>query len=661
MSGDFSPTINPAWNLSDKTSGSHAVPVPTRSSIPAVTKSANPSTSIGTNPLLVEEFASEPLVENVLVNAFIKTVSTLLDSFLRHAEERFPVRIPVKLIRILSPLYHALIFMEKEVKESGITEQRTPEERRLTQVLPKAITALKTVSEYIEKAMPFIGSKENIEEISIVQHVPLIVKEALKELRGFLPYLLYVMQKEKFLPPPLLFALKQKIEGLLLEFLEEEQPAESMQEETPTSESFNEKETVSQKPSFGMPLEQPLQKMVKEEMGHPVMLPSFIEEETLLQPSEKAAEPLPTRHLPVISLLRTYPFYIPPIVEGFVLPIFPYVGMRRPVLAPWIEQMRQQNEFSTAIPFAFIVPYTPASVIHTNSASTRPLGKIPQTEEGVLDEEGGGEEEPPYLFVYVDKGETLYGDPFSEGSMDERPLRKMQLAAFAIGVYPVTVMQFIAYLNHLARAGEIKMDTKGRVYSLQGALLCQTKVGNAESPIETEALRLRLGFLASKGKEHDPVTCVSYLGAEDFCRVGQFRLPREMEWEKAASVHMENGLAVYKYRYGFSEDVIDPTYANYNSGYADGGFNGMIAPVGCYNGSRMFVRQGRSFATADAKSPFGCYDMSGNVAEWVAADAKGMTKGGHFQSRAFDLRVSARELLDPMSCLSTVGFRVACT
>jgi formylglycine-generating enzyme required for sulfatase activity len=103
-----------------------------------------------------------------------------------------------------------------------------------------------------------------------------------------------------------------------------------------------------------------------------------------------------------------------------------------------------------------------------------------------------------------------------------------------------------------------------------------------------------------------PVVWVSWFGAWHFADYYGWQLPTEHEWEKAA-----RGMTGYGYPWG---NTIDGSRANYwNSG--DPYDNG-TTPVGFYNGETHVVN-GVSFSTTDSPSPFGVYDMAGNVWNWT--------------------------------------------
>jgi formylglycine-generating enzyme required for sulfatase activity len=92
-----------------------------------------------------------------------------------------------------------------------------------------------------------------------------------------------------------------------------------------------------------------------------------------------------------------------------------------------------------------------------------------------------------------------------------------------------------------------------------------------------------------RNKPEQPVSGINYNDATSFCSWANKRLPTEAEWEKAA-----RGPEGFKYPWG---NEIDDSKANY------GRKDEVTANVDAY---------------PEGKSPYGVYNMSGNVFEWVS-------------------------------------------
>ena len=296
---------------------------------------------------------------------------------------------------------------------------------------------------------------------------------------------------------------------------------------------------------------------------------------------------------------------------------------------------------------------------------------------------------PSQKLVIVPEGKALLGDVFNEGANDESPVQTVFVNQFSIGVYDVTNALYAAWLNKAVKDGKIvylsEFEKKGQVIDLSGRLLFKTIESDSYSQISASRdNEMGTIFRPIPGKDNFPVIDVTWYGAQAYCADHNYRLPTEAEWEKAASMSLTNeGKTLKKYRYGFSQDKIDKTWANYK--YDDTpitNFQVRTTEVGFYNGINLLPlsnNEKTQLRTHDAKSPVGAYDMSGNVFQWMAdwygprkatnsiitdpqGPAKGtkkIAKGGCYDSLAEELRVAKRLPLAPEYCDPYTGFRVA--
>ena len=147
--------------------------------------------------------------------------------------------------------------------------------------------------------------------------------------------------------------------------------------------------------------------------------------------------------------------------------------------------------------------------------------------------------------------------------------------------------------------------------------------------------------------DNHPVVYVTWFGSWAFAEHYGLRLPSEHEWEKAA-----RGNTGYDYPWG---DNIDGSRANYyDSG--DPWDNG-TTPVGMYNGQTI-----QGFQTTDSPSPFGVYDMAGNVWDWTDSFWSGTSsyrviRGGGWSFNTDYLRSWSRDNYNPYGGSYLIGFR----
>jgi len=134
----------------------------------------------------------------------------------------------------------------------------------------------------------------------------------------------------------------------------------------------------------------------------------------------------------------------------------------------------------------------------------------------------------------------------------------------------------------------------------------------------------------SESNTHHPITGVSALDADAFCRWMGGRLPTESEWEYAAK-------GGESYEYAGSNNLDEVGWYSANSG-----------------GTAKRVKQLRA-------NGYGLYDMSGNVWEWTSSKdgADRVFRGGSWINDASDCRVSSRIIISPVVRYLSLGFRLA--
>jgi formylglycine-generating enzyme required for sulfatase activity len=279
---------------------------------------------------------------------------------------------------------------------------------------------------------------------------------------------------------------------------------------------------------------------------------------------------------------------------------------------------------------------------------------------------------PSDAFVVVLAGEAIIGDPFSDSKQNERPAKRKWIEAFAIGAYEVTNRQYANWLNKALKEGTIVLDPSnpGHVLNQEGLLICRTMEANPLAQISIQKGSQTNSFSPVLGKENYPVIEVTWYGANAYCRDLGYRLPKEDEWEKAAGNAMGQNREPIRYKYGFTSNTIDRSWANYKfQETKEGTIQVLTTPIGFYNGTNtlpLILQDREQVMTHDAKSPSGAYDMSGNVWEWTASwdeldssDTHKIVKGGCYDSLAEGVRVSERLALPPDYADIFTGFRAA--
>jgi formylglycine-generating enzyme required for sulfatase activity len=163
--------------------------------------------------------------------------------------------------------------------------------------------------------------------------------------------------------------------------------------------------------------------------------------------------------------------------------------------------------------------------------------------------------------VIIPGGVSLLGDPempkLFDNQLPSADFASVNSGTFAIARSPVTNKQFRRFLES----------------SMYKSL--------TEFPLITR-----------KGIRAHPVTNVSWTDALAYCKWAEGRLPTEVEWEKAA-----RGIDGRPYPWGWQQP--NEKYCNF------GDPKGGTSRIGRY---------------VEGVSPYGCFDMAGNVWEWCATE-----------------------------------------
>ena len=229
----------------------------------------------------------------------------------------------------------------------------------------------------------------------------------------------------------------------------------------------------------------------------------------------------------------------------------------------------------------------------------------------------------------------------------------------------VTVTQYTAFLGQALADGTLGVDGGQVVGFYPGdefhGARHEIEIPAAEYifvPLDDPAARFTFDgttFAARPGYENHPMTDVSWFGAWGYCRYFGGRLPTELEWEKAARGPEDDrpfpwGYEIARHSANF--------YASRDPFEDMGSFGSRSSPVGFYNG-----RTYDGYATLNSASPYGLYDMAGNVWQWAGDVYEGQhyryLRGGSKDSYEMDLRIWVRNNATPTYFSPGVGFRCA--
>jgi len=341
-------------------------------------------------------------------------------------------------------------------------------------------------------------------------------------------------------------------------------------------------------------------------------------------------------------------------------------------------------------------------------------------------------ESPPTIDLIPVAASSFIMGPCPEGDdarwheSSELPAHSVTLSAYRIGRFEVTNQQYAMTLNWALGKRKLK-DAVGNAWAGSGDIFAggppvQLIVGITSPECLMEYVnggfrcknRVGLPMTTSYAMSAHPVVHISWYGALAFCnwlsewqgmipcydlatwtlelappKPGGYRLPTEAEWERAAAWDGSK-----HWIYGFTSDTLETTDRDRcNKGiiydFKETGSNPLgltiepfTTPVGWFNGSN--ISPNGNIRTKASVSPVGCYDMTGNVAEWVYdGDSQNYTigdlpnrndplgtnkpfldrrvvRGGSCKhSERIFCRTSRREGCYPELTFSILGFRLA--
>lgn len=212
---------------------------------------------------------------------------------------------------------------------------------------------------------------------------------------------------------------------------------------------------------------------------------------------------------------------------------------------------------------------------------TSPLSPPPNLHEldGVITNERDGT-----FLRLISEGEFLAGQ-HEAGFLGKRDERfPVSLPVYYLALHPVNNAQYAGFLSERNPSKE----------DLKKWIRINEHSDEVEIIEQLHAFVLRIGnvYVPCSGKEDHPVVQVSWYGAEAYCEWAGLRLPSELEWEKGA-----RGVDGRVYPWG--NDWEEGRRCRWNKN------RGQVTTCGVWSYPK-------------GRSPWGLYQMAGNVWEWCA-------------------------------------------
>lgn len=240
----------------------------------------------------------------------------------------------------------------------------------------------------------------------------------------------------------------------------------------------------------------------------------------------------------------------------------------------------------------------------------------------------------PDRFAYVPAGPAPLGA--DESAIDSLPPGTRDLAGFFMGIDPVTVGEYIDFLNHLQQT-----DPEGAASRAPRREAGPDGVAAPYLPVPGEGEQWRLPDKDADGDEWHPrypVFAISAHDAEAYAAwrtavTGRLhRLPTEEEWEKAA-----RGVDSRVFPWG---SVAEATLC-WNRDAQSGALQPQV--VG---------------ACRHDVSPYGVRDVAGGMSDWIAGGDRRAVRGGSWAGTLRQCRLAGRFEVPAHNCQTYLGFRL---